>query len=278
MQPALPSPLDIEALRKRRHGMRFGQRIEYFPEIDSTSSHAEMLARAGADEGTVVIAEAQTRGRGRMGRGWSSPAHRNLYLSMVLRPTLAPEEAPKLALVAGLAATEAIGEWCERARVKWPNDVLIDGRKVAGILCEMGMDGERLGHVVLGIGVNLNIAVEDFPDDLRDKAGSLMAAIDSPVDRVVFADRLLTRLQTRYDEMLRDGFGAIRPHWESLSCLTGARVCIDEPQRRYEGTVLGLADDGSLRLREDDGKEAHVIAADVTIVGGYARPGGPSHR
>lgn len=261
--------LAIEALRARRDAACFGKRIEYFSETESTNSNAEALARAGADEGTVVIADAQTRGRGRLGRSWVSPANRNLYLSIVLRPPIAAEEAPRLALVAGLAATEAVREWCPGAVLKWPNDVLVDGRKVAGILAEMGMNGDQLGFVIMGIGVNLNIEIDEFPEELRDKAGSLLVATRTVVDRVAFADRLLSCFEERYQQFVTRGFATLRPAWEAVSCLTGRRVRIDEPQRSYEGEVLGLADDGTLRLRDAAGREVYVVAGDVTVVGGY---------
>ncbi len=270
MPSAIPTPLIIDTLRALRAEARFGTRIEYLAETDSTNSVAETVARAGGVEGTVVIAEAQRRGRGRLGRSWVSPANCNLYLSIVLRPPIAAEDAPKLALVAGLATAEAVREWCTRARVKWPNDVLIDGRKVAGILAEMGMEGERLGYVIVGIGVNLNIELDELPAELRDKAGSLLAATGKIVDRVAFTDRLLSCFEQRYEQFVREGFSSTRPAWEALSWLTGKRVRIDESQRRYEGDVLGLGDDGTLRLREGSGREVHVVAGDVTVVDGYA--------
>jgi len=252
-----------------RHGRRFGHHIEYFAETGSTNAVAEELARGGAAEGTVVIADAQTRGRGRLGRSWSSPPNLNLYLSLLLRPAIAAEDAPKLALVAGLATAETVQRWCPRVQLKWPNDVLIDGRKIAGLLAEMGMVDDRLGHVVMGIGVNLNIALADFPEELRDKAGSLAVATGGSVDRVVFTDHLLTCLETRYEQFLHEGFAAIRPPWNALSNLIGKRVCIEETNRRYEGEVLGLADDGTLRLRDAAGREVHVVAGDVSIMDGY---------
>lgn len=263
------APLAIDDLRARRAGGRFGACIEYFASIDSTNTVAERLARAGAAEGTVVIADAQTQGRGRLGRSWVSPPNRNLYLSLVLRPSLVPELAPQLALVAGVATVEAVADWVPRATLKWPNDVLIDGRKVAGLLAEMGMEGDRLAHVIVGIGVNLNLRIDELPAELRDKAGSLYAAGGVPIDRVGFIDRLLTRLQERYDLFLRQGFTALRSLWEARTEVIGRLVCIDDAQRRYEGRVVGLDDDGALLLRDAGGRESRVVAGDVTVVGGY---------
>src|SRR5262249_47422951 len=152
---------------------RFGHTIHYFDSIDSTSVMAHRLAAEGAAEGSVVIAEAQTKGQGRLGRIWSSPPLRNLYMSLIVRPPIATAAAPQIALVAGLAVAETAAEWVPRATIKWPNDVLIDGRKLSGILAGMDADGDRVRSVILGIGVNLNSTLEDFPPELRKRVAAL---------------------------------------------------------------------------------------------------------
>jgi BirA family biotin operon repressor/biotin-[acetyl-CoA-carboxylase] ligase len=246
---------------------RFGRVLHCFDEVSSTNTVARDLARGGAVEGTVVIAEAQTHGRGRLGRGWVSPPGRNLYMSIVLRPELPDAQLPQLSLVAGVAACEAVGEWC-RATVKWPNDVLIDGRKVVGILIESEGEG-RSRFLIAGIGVNLNATREEFPSELRDKAGSIRMTTNTLVDRAQFTARLLARLEQRYDQLNAEGFARMRAAWESLSALIGVEICVDEPAGRVSGVVLGLADDGALRLRLASGEERRVVAGDVTVVGGY---------
>ncbi len=269
-QPPL-APLRIDDLRRACAAHRFGQVIEYVATTESTNTLAQERARAGATEGTVVIAETQTRGRGRLGRAWLSPPYRNLYLSLVLRPPLPPGEAPCLALVIGLATAETVGEWAPRAAVKWPNDVVVDGRKVAGILTEMDADAEQVRFVIAGIGVNLNIDTGEFPPELRDKAVGLGGLTGTTVDRAAFAARLLTQLETRYDQFLRDGFAAIRPLWAARSCLDGRQVTIDDGHRRYEGRCAGLADDGTLRVIDAAGTEQRIVAGDVTVIGAYGR-------
>jgi BirA family transcriptional regulator, biotin operon repressor / biotin---[acetyl-CoA-carboxylase] ligase len=263
------APLAIDDLRSARQGARFGHVIHYLDSTDSTNTAARRLALEGAAEGTVVIAETQTKGRGRLGRGWVSPPFRNLYLSLVVRPSIATSDAPKIVLVAGLAVAETVREWTNRVAIKWPNDVLIDDRKVAGILTEMEVEDTRVRFVIVGIGVNLNSAPADFPPELRDKAIGLCTAVGEPIDRVRFTDRLLSRLEERCDLFVRTGFAAIRPLWEGLSCLTGRAVEIDDGGRRYVGVAAGVADDGSLRLRDAAGRETRVLAGDVTVVGGY---------
>lgn len=248
---------------------RFGRELHCFDEIGSTNTVARDLARAGAVEGTVVIAEAQTQGRGRLGRSWASPAGRNLYLSIVLRPRLPDACLAQVSLVAGIASCEAVREWCS-AMLKWPNDVLVDGRKVAGLLIESEGEGTAR-FLILGVGVNLNATSEDLPPELRDKAGSIQMATQTPVDRTRFAASLLGHLERRYDELHAQGFAPLRAAWESLSTLIGAQICVDGAPGRIEGIALGLDDDGALRVRLASGKEHRVVAGDVTVVGGYQR-------
>jgi len=263
-------PLDVAAVRRRRADARVGRDVHYAATLESTNDTARELALAGTADGTVVVAEQQTRGRGRLGRSWESPPYRNLYLSVVLRPAIPAQQAPQLALVAGLATAEAVREWAPAAALKWPNDVVIDGRKVAGILTEMEAVGTDVRFVIVGIGVNVNTVAEDFPPELRDRAVGLCTAAGRAVDRAAVAVALLARLEARSDDFVAGGFAPLRPAWERLSCLGGRRVCVAEGAQRVEGVVAGLTDDGALRLVDAAGVETCVLAGDVTVVGGYA--------
>ena len=236
--------------------------------IDSTNRLAAELARDGAAEGTVVLAEQQTVGRGRLGRTWVSPARLNLYASLVLRPAMPPLEVPRLTLVAGLAVAEAIARTAPlRAEIKWPNDVLLGGRKVAGVLTELEAETDRVRFVIVGIGVNLNAARSDFPPELQSKATSVALASGAPVDRALFAGRLLSALDGAYAAFLRGGFAALRPRYEELHCLTGCKVTIDG-KPPLTGTVRGV-DDGGALLIESAGTVQRVISGEVTLRGAY---------
>ena len=242
--------------------------IRWLAETDSTQRVARELARAGASEGTVVIAEAQTAGRGRLGRTWHSPRGVNLYCSIVLRPPLSPAAVPQVALVAGVAAAAALAETPGLApRLKWPNDVLIDGRKVAGILTEMEAEVERVHHVILGIGVNLNAPRAAFPPELRERATSLFLATGRRVDRAAVTGRLLAALEARYGRFLEGGFEAVRAEWESYSCLTGTDVRVASAEGEMAGRVLGLDTDGALMLARPDGTSTRIVAGEVTVRG-----------
>ena len=242
--------------------------VRWLARVDSTQQVARDLARAGAAEGTAVVAEEQTAGRGRLGRTWHSPPGENLYCSVVLRPPRAPGEVPQIALVAGIAVAAAIEETTgRRPAIKWPNDVLLDGRKVAGILTEMESEIDRVHHVIAGIGVNLN--TRRFPRELREKASSLLLLTGKAVDRARFAAGLLAALEARYGRYLTVGFASVRTEWESYSCLTGTEVRVQGPGGEVAGRVLGLDDDGALRLRGTDGGVTRIVAGEVTVRGGY---------
>lgn len=265
-------PLSREAILPHLETRWLGRELHCFEVLDSTNTTVRELAASGAADGVVVIADAQRRGRGRLGRAWVSPARVNLYCSIALRSTLPPERLPQTTLLAGVATCETIREWCPRAAIKWPNDVIIDGRKTAGLLAEMEEQGDRR-TVVLGIGVNLNSTADDFPEDLRATATSLRVADGAGIDRARFAGRLLTRLEARYDEWRDHGFAPIAAAWRALTPLIGQRIHVEETAGSVEGTVCDLDDDGALRIRRDDGSEYRVVAGDVTVVGGYPGQG-----
>ncbi len=248
---------------------RFGRRLECFETIDSTNVRAAALARDDAPEGTLVLAERQTRGRGRLGRSWVSPARVNLYASFVLRPRLSPADAPQLALAAAVAVARALGPLAPgRVAIKWPNDCLLDGKKVAGILTEMDAEVDRVRAVILGIGVNLNAPARAFPTELRATATSVLLTTGTAVDRPRFVATLCATLETVYDRVARDGFAAVAPEWESYSCLTGREVTIDGGGKRSSGTVRGIDTTGRLVLDGPAGEE-RILAGDVSLVNGY---------
>lgn len=247
------------------------RRIEWLAETDSTQRVARDLARGGAPEGTTVFAEAQTAGRGRLGRTWHSPAGANVYASVLLRPVVEPARVPQVALVAGLAAADAIAAEGLAPRIKWPNDVLVDDRKVVGILVEMEAEMERVHHVVAGIGVNVNVARDDFPPELRDKAGSLRVAAGRPIDRPRFAARLLAALEARYERWLLNGFASMRSEWEGYSSLTGRTVHVTAPDGEIAGTVRGVDAGGGLELERPGGGIVRITSGEVTLRDGYRR-------
>ena len=243
-----------------------GQTLHCSPELPSTNDRARELADDGAAHGEVVIAESQTAGRGRRGRSWSSPAGRNLYLSVILRPSLPPQRAPELTLVASVAACEACRKSGVDAGIKWPNDLLVGGRKVAGILTELSAEADAVHWVVLGLGVNLNAGPEDFPEDLRAVATSLAIERGQPVPRALFAAALLSELEQWLDLHAAEGFEPIRSAWRDRSVTLGREVRVDGDG----GEIAGIAEDidasGALLVRGSAGL-SRVVAGDVRLVG-----------
>lgn len=264
-----PNKVTERELARHLATSAFGRRLVSVQSTGSTNDLAAEEARGGAPEGTTVIADAQTAGRGRMGRAWQSEPGLNLYMSVLLRPAIGPAEAPRLSLLAGVAVAEALeGEGLEVA-IKWPNDVLVAGRKVAGILTEMEAEADRVRAVVVGIGVNLNGREGDFLPELRAKATSVLIETGRRVVRAAFAARLLGRLETHYHGFTRLGLGAILPQWRQRSCLQGQRVRVAQAGRSFEGLCVGIDSDGALLVKEGEGDPQRVVAGDVSLEGYY---------
>jgi BirA family transcriptional regulator, biotin operon repressor / biotin---[acetyl-CoA-carboxylase] ligase len=278
---AKPAALSESAIHLRAAELpagpgRIGRRILVLDVTRSTNSDAMALGREGEAEGTVVLAEEQTAGRGRLGRTWESSRGVNLYMSILLRPQMAPWLAPQLSLVAGVAVAETVREEDIDARIKWPNDVVVlaggSMKKLSGILTEIEAESDRVAFVVVGIGVNLNSNAGHFSRELEGKATSVLLERGRVVDRAAFAARLLRRFESRYDEWVKDGFAAIAPVWRALSVLDGRRVAISAPGDAFEGVCAGIDDDGALLVEVGPGPVRRVLAGDVTLSaleGGY---------
>jgi len=242
-----------------------GQVLHCREELASTSDLAKELAEQGAAHGEVVIAERQTAGRGRRGRSWSSPAGKNLYLSAVLRPELPPQRAAELTLVASLAVCDACRQAGVDAGIKWPNDVLVGGRKVAGILTELAAEPDVVHWVVVGIGVNLNAGREDFPEEIRDEATSLAIERGQPVPRALFAAALLSLLEQWLDRHAEEGFEAVRRAWRERSATLGRSVRVEVDGGEVDGVADDLDESGALLVRSESGL-VRVVAGDVRLL------------
>jgi BirA family biotin operon repressor/biotin-[acetyl-CoA-carboxylase] ligase len=264
-----PDGMDADAVTKLLATRVFGRRLVCLASTGSTSNDAAALAREGAPEGAAVIADTQTAGRGRLGRTWASARGVNLYMSVLLRPNVPPAAAPQLSLVAGLAVARSLeGEGLD-PRIKWPNDVLLDGRKVCGILTELEAEADRVAFVVVGIGVNLNSRLDHFPPELHDKATSVLLATGRMVSRAAFTARLLAELERCYGRYIEAGFGVLADDWNARSALTGRTVTVAGAAREaVTGRCTGIDADGALLVAGGAGVH-RVLAGDVTIVGGY---------
>jgi len=262
-----PDALLPEEIRNGLHTQSFGREIYYKERIDSTNRMAGDLAREGAPEGTLVVADAQTGGKGRLGRSWISPARYNLYFSIILRPHILPGDMPKITLMTAVSISEFLNEQTALpVRIKWPNDLWIGTKKVGGILVEMSSEMDRVSYVVLGIGVNVNMPVKEFPEALRDKATSLSLELGQPLCRVELIQGLLGGLENDYRNFCEEGFKPFQKRWADLSLTIGLPVRVRMPQREITGMALGIGEQGYLRIKMDDGTVEDAVCGDVAVM------------
>jgi BirA family biotin operon repressor/biotin-[acetyl-CoA-carboxylase] ligase len=234
--------------------------------VESTQDLAKQMALSGEPEGTAIMALSQTRGRGRLGRTWISPPGANVALSLILRPHLAPTEAALLGLMASIAVAEAVeAAGIVRASLRWPNDVLVDGKKIAGILPEAVLDSMAIHFVILGIGLNVNSRSSDFPEDLATPATSLLMCIgrESKIEHV--ARSLLERMDSLYERAKREGCGFVPPLWEQRWENRRMRLV----HEGAAGIAIGIDTDGALLLRLEDGRVRRVTSGEVTTSEAY---------
>jgi len=231
---------------------------------DSTNSVAMEMAEAGAPHGTVVVADAQTGGRGRRGRRWLSPPGRNVYASLILRPGIPNAEASGLSLAAGVALADAAEAAGVPSLLKWPNDLYLGGRKAAGILVEAAAGPGGARYAVVGAGINVNMAEEEIPAQLRGKATSLRIHAGRGFSRAEVLALFLDAFARRYAEFSAGGFPAIHPAWERRDMLRGQRVLVLRAGKEARGVALGVSRDGALRFRPDGaGAEERLHSAEI---------------
>ena len=260
----VPGILVPQMLSHRLYGTPFARRIYHFFKIDSTNSVAMRLGESGEPHGTIVLAEEQTAGRGRAGRTWTSEKSAGIYCSILLRPPIPPAHAPLLTLVAGLAARDAAAEDLDTLPdIRWPNDLLVGGRKVCGILTEMHAEPDRIHYAVIGIGMNVNQT--KMPEELSDIATSLRIETGKIHSRLELLIRLLRSVDRYYNQFLADGAAPIlRRFAEVSSYFKGKRVRITTATETFTGTTAGLEPSGVLRVARDDGREiVPVLSGDV---------------
>lgn len=260
----VPDILTPDALRQRLKGSLFGKRIYHFFKVDSTNRVALELGHAGEPEGAVILAEEQTAGRGRIGRSWHSERAAGIYVTLLLRPKLAPVQAPLLTMMAGISAHAAVQSAAGAdVDLKWPNDLLVNAKKVGGILTEMHAEPAQVRFVIVGIGLNIN--QEKFPTDVAPSATSLRIATGRRQSRLEILVRLLREFESDYNHFLREGPASVIDRFSKISSYAqGKRVRVTNGKEAYIGTTAGLAPEGLLQVQRDNGQLTTVIAGDVT--------------
>jgi BirA family biotin operon repressor/biotin-[acetyl-CoA-carboxylase] ligase len=259
--PDLLTPPEVRPLLRTKW---MGRKIHHFHATDSTNSMAYQLALQGAEEGEIVIAESQKKGRGRLGRKWFSPPSVNLYLSVILRPEIPPQQVSLMTLMAAVATANAIHKFSGlQPVIKWPNDILLKNRKVAGLLNEIHSEMDRIHFVILGIGVNLNMDEKMFSKEIHSIATSLQREMGQSVSRKVFLQILLEELEIWYEIFLKDGAAPILKAWRDKAQIQGRSVKVISFGEVLSGTAIDVDHDGALILETKKGEQKRVVAGDV---------------
>ena len=241
-----------------------GPDIRYFEDVSSTNTVAKALAADGAVEGTIVVSEAQGAGRGRLSRGWFSPAGKGIWFSLILRPDFLPQDAPKCTLLAAVAVVRAIRQFSLSVGIKWPNDILFEGRKLVGILTEMSAEMERVNYIVIGTGINVNMDTADFPPEVVEIATSLSIMKGEHLPRVKLLQAVLTAMEELYLDVLQNGFVSVLDEWRQYSVTLGQEVRVLGIHESFVGKAVDIDEDGALLVDTEHGRR-RVLAGDVSI-------------
>lgn len=264
------TPLQIDQVREGAEKRRLGKQIHYFVELESTNTYAFKRAQEGGAEGEIVVSEGQTHGKGRMGRHWVSPAYVNLYFSVILRPKFPPACAPQLTLMSAVALAETFQSFVPQTpEIKWPNDIMVGGKKLAGILAESSCESNKILFVIIGMGVNLNYPHELMPEGIRKTATSTLILTQKEMDRSAFMRRLIHNLDQCYGELEDNGFAPLARRWESFFHLKGKKVRIEMGSPSGQpiwGRAVGIDEDGALLLVDDQGAMIRIVAGEVIPV------------
>lgn len=243
-----------------------GKNLYYEESVESTQKIAHRLAYEEVPEGTVIIAEEQLSGRGRMDRKWHSPKYTGIWMSLILRPNIPLTKAPQLTLLTAVAIVQAIEELTGLTpEIKWPNDILINGKKVTGILTELQAEADRINSVIIGMGLNVNQIKEDFPDDLQDIATSIRIEKGENVSRAELIRAIFHYMEKLYLLYLEEGFLPIKLLWESYAVSIGKSITARTLLQTIVGKALGITDEGVLKIEDEQGVIHHVYSADIEV-------------
>lgn len=265
---SVPDKVDLGQLQQFLTTKRYGRQVHYYDSVDSTQLVAHELVRAGAPDGTIVIAEHQTAGRGRMMREWESSEGKGIWMTVIIRPNVAPHQAPQFTLVTAVSIVQAMKASFKNftPEIKWPNDILVNGKKTTGILTEMVAEADRIQALLIGIGINVNQQREDFPDELQSIATSIALEEGEQIERVHFVAKVLEFLENYSDHYVKNGFGMIKTLWEESSGTIGKQVKATTLREVVEGEAVSITESGVLEIRQANGEIKSVYSADIEIL------------
>lgn len=263
-----PERLEYSGLLQAMNTKSFGQRLKLLDVTTSTQEEVRLLAEQGAEEGTLVIAEEQTTGRGRQGRKWHSPAGKGIWMSLLLRPQLPLSSAPQLTLLSAVAVCRAVRMVTGvDVGIKWPNDLLANGRKICGILLESVGEDEMIRYCIAGIGIDANLESSDLPPELEPIATSLQIESGRKVDRAVLIGAVLAEMEKLYGLYKEEGFAPIGHLWEALSITTGQDITVKTAQGEVSGRAMGLDEYGGLLVMQRDHRLTTIFSGEVQFEG-----------
>ena len=264
-----PDIISAEEVKSRLHTDWAGCEVRYFDTLDSTNICAKRMAEEGAPNGMLVIADKQTAGRGRCGRVWETPKGTAIAMTLLMRPNLRPEKASMLTLVMGMAVTRAVNElYSLNCQIKWPNDVVWEGKKICGILVEMSAEMNAIHYLVIGCGINANMT--EFPEELKEKGISLRMITGAEVDRAQIIQRSLEWLEKYYQKFEETSdMSGLMEEYNQMLVNRGSEVCVLDPCGEYRGKALGINDAGELLVEKEDGTTENVYAGEVSVRGVY---------
>lgn len=264
-----PDTLDAHALEIELAGNLLGHKVYHFDSIDSTNNMGKKLAAEGAREGTVIIAEEQTIGRGRLGRQWVSPKGTGIWMSIVLRPDIGPTEAPKITQITAAAVTLAIRKLTEcEAGIKWPNDIIIQKKKVCGVLTEMSAELNSVNYIIVGMGINVNIDQNDFPTDIRNIATSIKSCTGKKVSRKMLVKEILKEFEKLYIDFIQTkNIKKSVAICKKYSVTLGNKVRIIDKTKELIAEAVDLTQDGELIIKNQTGEIQKVLSGEVSVRG-----------
>ncbi len=248
-----------------------GRRVIYLDKVDSTNTYAKKLAEEPFHDGTAVIAEEQSAGRGRLGRHWVSPTGKGIWMSLLLKPEILPADAPKLTIVAAYSVVKALRACCGlEAGIKWPNDIVANGRKLCGILTEMSAEEDEIKYVVIGIGINANLEPGDFGPEISSVATSICIEKGGDIPRKLITASVLNEFEKAYTEFIKDGSIAfLLPEYKQSSAVLGKEVRIISKKEETTGLALDINEEGQLIVRLRDGSIREIMSGEVSVRGIY---------
>jgi BirA family transcriptional regulator, biotin operon repressor / biotin---[acetyl-CoA-carboxylase] ligase len=264
--PDVLSPSEIQPLLNTNY---IGRKIIYLDSVASTNTYAKKTAEESFQEGTVIIADEQTAGRGRLGRQWVSPKGKGIWMSIMLKPDILPADAPKLTIAAAYAVSKAVLRCCQLdARIKWPNDIVANGKKLCGILTEMSAEADEIKHVILGIGINANLEYEDFGTEIASIATSIRLEKGSAVSRKAIVASVLNELEEVYEVFSREG--SIEPlleEYKNKSAVLGKEIRVISKKEEIIGLAIDISEEGHLVIKLGDGTIKEIMSGEVSVRG-----------